>query len=86
MSVDGICHSEQSEESALAVIIVWDDDSKYRLPEAAAEQIPHRFRFGKPQRKGFGMARSFDRAIATERESMSEAESRFLAPLGMTKR
>jgi hypothetical protein len=26
-------------------------------PEAAAEQIPHRFRFGKPQRKGFGMAR-----------------------------
>jgi hypothetical protein len=42
------CHSERSEESAL----VFD-------PEAAAEQIPHRFRFGKPQRKGFGMTRFF---------------------------
>ena len=40
MSVDGICHSEWSEESAL----MFD-------PEAAAEQIPHRFRFGQPQRR-----------------------------------
>jgi hypothetical protein len=42
-----ICHSEQGGESAL----VFD-------PEAEAEQIPHRSASAKPQREGFGMARS----------------------------
>jgi hypothetical protein len=43
-----VCHSEHSEESAL----LFDR-------EAAAEQIPHRFRFGKPQRKDSGWHVSF---------------------------
>ena len=48
MSVDGICHSERSEESAL---VFW--------PRGSSGAGPSPLGFGKPQRKGFGMARFF---------------------------
>jgi hypothetical protein len=56
----GNCHSERSEESAFASWASFQSFQAIQIifyPKAAAEQIPHRFRVGKPQRKGFGMTR-----------------------------